>query len=85
MPLKKTNNNNSWIDDNRKPFSRNSYTKKGENWRQGNLYVERSMEELVCAKKEMGLHEEKEREFDVFVLLCLRLTKGEFFFFLIGF
>lgn len=81
MPLKKTNNNNSWIDDNRKPFRRNSYTKKGENWRQGNLYVERSMEELVCAKKEMGLHEEKEREFDVFVLLCLRLTKGEIFFF----
>lgn len=50
------------------------------------MYVERGMEELVCAKKEMGLHEEKEREFDEFVLLCLRLTKGEiFFFFLIGF
>ena len=46
------------------------------------MYVERGMEEIVCLKKEMGLREEEEREFDEFVLLCLRL-RGRVF--LIGF
>ena len=37
------------------------------------MYVERGMEEIVCLKKEMGLHEkEEEREFDESVLRCLR-------------
>ena len=38
--------------------------------RQGNMYVKRGMEEIVCLKKEMGLREE-EREFDESVLPCL--------------
>ena len=46
------------------------------------MYVERGMEEIVCLKKEKGLREEEEREFDEFVLLCLRL-RGRVF--LIGF
>ena len=29
------------------------------------------MEEIVCLKKEMGLCQEEEREFDESVLLCL--------------
>ena len=45
---------------------------KGKDWRQGNMYVEKGMEEIVCLKKEMGLREEEEREFDESVLLCLR-------------
>ena len=44
------------------------------------MYVKRGMEEIVCLKKEMGLCEEEDREFDEFVLLCLRL-RGSFFFF----
>ena len=36
------------------------------------MYIERGMEEIVCLKKEMGLREEEEREFDESVLLCLR-------------
>ena len=36
------------------------------------MFVERGIEEIVCLKKEMGLHEEEEeeREFDESVLLC---------------
>ena len=50
------------------------------------MYVERGTKELVCAKKEMRLHEEEEREFDESLSLCLRLREGEsFFFFLIRF
>ena len=50
------------------------------------MHVERGMEEIVCLKKEMGLREEEESEFDEFVLLCLRLRgRVFFFFFLIGF
>ena len=49
------------------------------------MYVERGTKELVCAKKEMRLREEEEREFDESLSLCLRLREGESFFFLIGF
>ena len=56
------------------------------------MYVESGTKELVCAKMQIGLHEEEEREFDEFVSLCLRLKEGEsfyyyyyFIFFLIGF
>ena len=49
------------------------------------MYVERGTKELVCAKKEMRLCEEEEREFDEPLSLCLRLREGESFFFLIGF
>ena len=49
------------------------------------MYVERGTKELVCAKKEMRLCEEEEREFDESLSLCLRLREGESFFFLIGF
>ena len=45
---------------------------KGKDWRQGNMYVEKGMEEIVCLKKEIGLRKEEEREFDESVLLCLR-------------
>ena len=48
------------------------------------MYVESGTKELVCAKMQIGLHEEEEREFDESVSLCLRLKEGEsFFFFLI--
>ena len=45
------------------------------------MYVKRGMKEIVCLKMEMGLREEEKREFDEFVLLCLRLGGGEFFFY----
>ena len=46
------------------------------------MYVKRGMKEIVCLKMEMGLREEEKREFDEFVLLCLRLGGGgECFFF----
>ena len=44
------------------------------------MYVERGTKELVCAKKEMRLREEEEREFDESLSLCLRLREGESFF-----
>ena len=46
------------------------------------MYVERGMEEIVCLKMEMGLREEEEREFDEFVLLCLRLRVRVLFIYL---
>ena len=45
------------------------------------MYVKRGMKEIVCLKMEMGLREEEKREFDEFVLLCLRLGGGGVFFF----
>ena len=46
------------------------------------MYVKRGMKEIVCLKMEMGLREEEKRDFDEFVLLCLRLGGGgECFFF----
>ena len=47
------------------------------------MYVKRGMKEIVCLKMEMGLREEEKREFDEFVLLCLRLGGGGECFFLI--
>ena len=47
------------------------------------MYVKRGMKEIVCLKMEMGLREEEKREFDEFVLLCLRLGGGGSVFFLI--
>ena len=49
------------------------------------MYVERGMEEIVCLKMEMGLHEEEKREFDESVLPCLRLRGRMFLFYFIGF
>ena len=46
------------------------------------MYVKRGMKEIVCLKMEMGLREEEKREFDEFVLLCLRLGGGGSVFFL---
>ena len=45
------------------------------------MYVESGTKELVCAKMQIGLHEEEEREFDESLSLCLRLREGESFFF----
>ena len=47
------------------------------------MYVKRGMKEIVCLKMEMGLREEEKREFDEFVLLCLRLGGGGGVFFLL--
>ena len=39
------------------------------------MYVKRGMKEIVCLKMEMGLREEEKREFDEFMLLCLRVDR----------
>ena len=46
------------------------------------MYVERGMEEIVCLKMEMGLHEEEEREFDKSLTVFV-LKRERVFFFLI--
>ena len=44
---------------------------KGKRPEAGEYVCRERMEDIVCLKKEMGLREEEEREFDESVLLCL--------------